>query len=303
MQAAGAKAVIREIAGVLLPVFGLAGVGYAWRAAGARFDLDFVTRLIVQVAGPCLVFQSLSRLALPLEEFLQIVWASIAMMAATALASAVLLRLAGLSIRSYLPALAIGNTGNLGLPLALFAFGEHGLALAIGVFVTNSIFQFTLVPMLQSGAPVLRTLVTTPMIYASAAGLLALVLEVPIPQWLGEAIGLLADLTIPLMLLALGHTLGGLRAANLKLALGLGTARLVLSFAIALGVSELMGVTGMAQGVLILQGVMPAAVFTYLFAVRYERDAEDVAGIVLVSTLLAAVLLPGLVPYLLGLSR
>jgi predicted permease len=60
---------------------------------------------------------------------------------------------------------------------------------------------------------------------------------------------------------------------------------------------------GVAQGVLVLQGAMPAAVFSYLFAARYERDAEDIAGIVLVSTLLGAALLPFLVSYALWLSR
>ena len=70
-----------------------------------------------------------------------------------------------------------------------------------------------------------------------------------------------------------------------------------------MAVSSLVGLHGTAQGVLVLQGAMPAAVFSYLFAARYERDAEDVAGIVLMSTLLAAVLLPAFVSYALWLSR
>ena len=126
--------------------------------------------------------------------------------------------------------------------------------------------------------------------------------DVPLPRWLIATVEMLGNLLIPLMLLALGHTLGGLKAQNFKLAFGLGAARLILAFAIAVLVSELMGLTGMAQGVLVLQGVMPAAVFTYLFAVRYERSADDIAGIVLMSTLLAALLLPLLVSYALWLA-
>ena len=101
------------------------------------------------------------------------------------------------------------------------------------------------------------------------------------PTGSDETIRLLGDLMIPLMLLALGHTLGGLRAGNSERAFGLGAARLVIALAVAVGVSRLLGLTGIAQGVLILQGTMPAAVFNYLFAARYQRDAEDVAGIVL----------------------
>jgi predicted permease len=89
----------------------------------------------------------------------------------------------------------------------------------------------------------------------------------------------------------------------LKRAFGLGSARLVIAFGVAVGVSAALGIHGVAQGVLVLQGSMPAAVFSYLFAARYERDAEDVAGIVLVSTLLTAVALPFTVSYSLWLAR
>ena len=94
------------------------------------------------------------------------------------------------------------------------------------------------------------------------------------------------------MLMALGNTIGGLKAHNLPRAFGLGAARLVISFVVAVGVSYALGLSGVAQGVLVLQGAMPAAVFSYLFAARYERDADDIAGIVLVSTLLGASTLP-----------
>jgi predicted permease len=77
---------------------------------------------------------------------------------------------------------------------------------------------------------------------------------------------------------------------------------LVLSFTIAVAVSELLGLSGVAQGALVLQGVMPAAVFNYLFAARYDRAVEDVAGIVLASTLMTGVLLPAIVSYVLRLA-
>ena len=297
------SAVIAEVAAVLLPVFSIAALGYVWRRSGAAFDLDFVTRLIMNVAGPCLVLESLSRLVLPLPEFFAMVGAAVAIMVATALVAAALLKVLRLPIRSYLPALTIGNVGNLGLPLCLFAFGEQGLALGVALYVTNSVGQFTLVPLLQARASFARTLATTPVIYAAVGGMAIKISGAAIPDWLDETLRLLGGLMIPLMLLALGHTVGGLRAHNLKRAFGLGSGRLVIAFIVAVGVSAALGIKGVAQGVLVLQGSMPAAVFSYLFAARYERDADDVAGIVLVSTLLAAVALPLTVSYALWLAR
>jgi predicted permease len=295
--------VITEVAEVLLPVFCIAGIGYLWRRLETPFELQFVTRLIMNVAGPCLVFDSLSNLTLPVSQFVTMVGAAIAMLAGTGVVAFVLLKILKLSIRSYLPALTIGNTGNLGLPLCLFAFGERGLGLAIAVYVTNSVGQFTLVPLLQTRVSIVRTLLTTPVLYGAAFGALFLGTGWPLPKWLEETVRLLGDLMIPLMLLALGHTIGGLRAGNLHRAVGLGAARLTIAFGVALGVSEALGLEGMAQGVLVMQGAMPAAVFSYLFAARYERAAEDVAGIVLMSTLLGALLLPFIVSYALWLSR
>lgn len=291
-----------QLAAILLPVFSLASVGYVWRRLRLPFEREFVTRVIMNVSGPCLIVDSLSRLTLPAGAFLVMVAASIAMFAATVLAALVVLKVAGLPIRSYLPALAIGNNGNLGLPLCLFAFGQAGLGLAVAVYVTNSVGQFTLTPMLQSRSSALRTLVRTPVIYGAVIGTLILVGDVELPEWIGTTLGLLGGLMIPLMLLALGNTLGGLRVARFPFALGWGAARLALGFLVALGIAELFHLEGIARGVLILQGTMPAAIFNYLFAARYDRHPDEVAGIVLMSTVIAALAMPALVSYVLFVS-
>jgi predicted permease len=211
-----------------------------------------------------------------------------------------ILKLAGLPVRSFLPALAIGNTGNLGLSVCFFAFGEEGLGLAIAVFVANSIGQFTLTPILQSGGSPWRTLVTTPVIYGAALGTTLLVGGYALPGWIASTVELLGALMIPLMLLALGHTLGGLRVKRLPFAAFWGFVRLVVGFAIAIAIAEILALEGVARGVLILQGAMPAAMFSYLFAARYDRAPDDVAGIVLMSTLFSVLTLPFVVAWVLA---
>ena len=294
---------IAEVAAVLAPVFVIAAIGYAWRLTGAPFDMPFVTHIIMYVAGPCLVFSSLSQLTLPLSQFWGMVGAMIVVTLTVAAVSAALIKILGLSQRSFLPALTLGNTGNLGLPLCLFAFGEEGLGLAVAIYVTNSLLQFTFVPLLHTRVSLVRTVFGTPMLWGAVAGLVALLADLKIPTWFATTVESIGDLLIPLMLMALGNTVGGLKAHNLPRAFGLGAARLVISFVAAVGVSFALGLSGVAQGVLVLQGAMPAAVFSYLFAARYDRDADDIAGIVLVSTLLGAVTLPLLVSYALWLAR
>jgi len=208
--------VISEVAAVLAPVLVMAAIGYAWRLTGAPFDMPFVTRIIMYVAGPCLVFTSLSRLTLPLSQFWGMVGAMIVVTLGVAAVSAALIKILGLPLRSFLPALTLGNTGNLGLPLCLFAFGEEGLGLAVAVYVTNSLLQFTFVPLLHTRVSVVRTLFSTPMLYGAALGLAVLIADVHVPVWLANTLSALGDLLIPLMLMALGNTIGSLKAPKPK---------------------------------------------------------------------------------------
>src|SRR5688572_17169300 len=224
----------------------MAAIGYAWRLTGAPFDMAFVTRIIMYVAGPCLVFTSLSRLTLPLVQFWQMVGAMLLVTLGVAAISAALIRILGLPQRSFLPALTLGNTGNLGLPLCLFAFGEEGLGLAVAIYVTNSLLQFTFVPLLHARVSVVRTLFSTPMLYGAVAGLAVLMADVHVPVWLANTVGALGDLLIPLMLMALGNTIGSLKTNNLSRAFGLGAARLIISFVVAVGVSYALGLSGVA---------------------------------------------------------
>ena len=290
---------IAELAGVLMPVFAIGAPGYGWRKAGVPFEREFVTRLVMSIAGPCLIVDSLSNLSLPLEVVGRMALGGVAMFATTIVVSLGIIRLARLPVRTFLPALAIGNTGNLGLSVCFFAFGEEGLGLAVAVFVAHSIGQFTLTPMLQSGRSPWRTLVTTPVIYGAAIGTTLLVTGYALPDWIAGTVGLLGALMIPLMLLALGNTLGGLKVAHLPFASFWGLVRLVVGLAVAIGVALALDLEGTARGVLILQGAMPAAMFSYLFAARYDRAPDDVAGIVLMSTLFSFVSLPVVVAWVL----
>ncbi len=294
---------IQQLAGILLPVFIVTGVGFCWSRLKMPLDRDSMTSLVMNVATPCLVLDSVSKLTLPVSEFVTMLVAAAAMLLGAAAGGAIILKLFRLPTHSFLPALTFGNAGNMGMPLCLFAFGEQGLGLAAAVFLVAVVTQFTLAPALQDRKPPLRTLLTTPVVYGSAVGVVLLSTGARLPLWMDTTVGLLADVAIPLSLLTLGFCLADLRIKQAPLALGLGLARLSLGFGVALAVSEVLGLTGVSRGVLVLQGGMPTAIFSYLLSARYDRDPEDVAGIVLVSTLVSAVTLPFLVSYALWIAQ
>jgi predicted permease len=288
-----------QLVPIILPVLIAALIGYAWAGMRLPFDRDFVTRVIMNIGAPCLVLNGIANLEFPPAEFARSLLAAVTMLATTGLIAAIALRLARQPLRSFLPPIVFGNTGNLGLPLCLFAFGNEGLGLAVAVYLVYSVTQFVFGPLVQGREPAWRTLLTTPMIYAAIVGVLLLASDTQMPKSLSNTVQLLGGCAIPLMLLALGHSLATFRVNRPGKAVGLAVCRLLLGFAVGVAVAEALGLTGVQRGVIIIESSMPLAVFNYLLAARYDRHPDDVAGAILVSTVLSFLTLPALLLFVL----
>ena len=120
--------------------------------------------------------------------------------------------------------------------------------------------------------------------------------------WVQNTTKLLGNFTIPLMLIAMGVSLARFHIASVKRSLLISVLRLSMGFVVGVAIAELLGLEGIARGITILQSSMPVAVFSYLFAVRYNRSPEEVAGTVLISTVLSFLSLPLLLWYVLPLA-
>ncbi len=289
-----------ELIPIILPVLICTAVGFAWSRLGLPMDRETMTRLIMNVGTPCLILQGISGLPTGDPGFLRMVALAVAVHGGCAGIGFVALRALGQPVRSYLPVLIFGNSTNLGLPLCLFAFGQEGLGLGVGYVLVGSVGQFVLGPLVQGRSSPWRTLVQTPVIYAAAAGLALLLLGQTLPRWAGNTVGLLAGLAIPLMLLALGQALATIGARRTITASALALARVALGFLLALGLCTAFGLQGATRGVLLIQSAMPVAVFSYLFAARYQRHPDDAAGAIVVSTALSFLTLPALILFALA---
>lgn len=281
-----------ELAAILAPVFVAAGMGFIWARLGRPFDAAFVTALVTNVGAPCLVASTLTRLPVEPQLLGEMAGAVALAFAAFAGLGILLLRAMKLSLPSYLPALMFPNSGNMGLPLCLFAFGEAGLALAIIFFIVATLLQFTLGVGIAAGRFDPARLLRMPLIYAVAISLALVLAGVPVPAWIANSVELMGGLTIPLMLMALGVSLAQLRMTSIGRGLVLSLARLAGGLVIGLGIGWALDLPPIARGVLAIQSGMPVAVFNYLFAQIYRRQPAEVASMVLLSTALSFVSLP-----------
>lgn len=281
-----------DITAVMAPVFLIAALGFGWARAELPFDSSFITTFTINVATPCLVFSTLLRLRFGSVELATVAGASVACLLLSTVVALAILRVVRLRLRVYLPALVFPNSGNMGMPLCLFAFGDTGLGLAVVFFAVLCVVQFTLGPAIAAGQLDLRSVLRTPIIYAVAFALAMQGLGLDLPRWAGNTATLLGNCAVPIMLMSLGVALARLRPSGMGRALFMSALRLALGFGVGVVVAWVLGLTGTLRGVVIMQSSMPVAVFNYLWAARFNTAPEEVAGMVLGSTVLAFALLP-----------
>lgn len=286
-----------DLFAVIAPVLITAAIGYAWAKSGRLFDTEFITSIVLTLATPCLVFSALTGANVSLAAMGQVALAYLAVLAIMGVGGALLLRAIGWPAHSYLPAIMFGNLGNMGIPLALFAYGEAGLALAVAGFAIHSIGQFTVGVSVAAGTLSVRQLMRTPVIYGVLLALPFLAFALQPPLWVANTVKLLGTMVVPLMLLTLGVALARLKARRLGRSAIIALIRLGGGLLVGIAVAEALGLEGTARGVLIIQSTMPLAVFNYVFAQRYQREPEDIAAAIIMSTVVSFASLPFLLLY------
>ena len=277
---------------VVGPVFLVAFVGYVWSRRGAPFDPRFIALMVTSVATPSMVVDSLSTSGLQTGALGAIALASLLCHALSLGAGWLFVRAVGQPTTVFVPALTFPNTGNMGLPLGMFAFGPPGLALSIGYYAVASLLQFTVGQSIAAKEIDPRALLKMPLIWAIAFGLFLALTGLQLPSVASRGLHILGGLMVPLMLLSLGYSLARLKFSSLGRGVMFSTARLFGGFAIGWLVATVLGLDGLARGVVVVQSSMPSAVYNYMFAERFGNQPEEVAGVVVVSTLMAIPLLP-----------
>ena len=293
---------LNELFAILAPIMISTGIGYAWGKIGTEFPTDFISRIVMYIGTPCLIISVMAKVKVEPAVMGDVALATAIVMTAMGVIGWLWLRSLKLSVATYLPPLIFPNNGNMGLPLCLFAFGQTGLALALGSFMVMMVATFTVGLLLVAEGgwrDRLLSVAKQPVMYAMAIAVVLLVTHTDLPRWLGNTVDLLGGIAIPLMTLALGVSLATLKIQFLSRSIAFSLARVFGGLLLGYIVCHIMGLTGVSRAVVLLQSAMPIAVFNYLLALRYNRQPEEVAAMVLVSTLIAFAGLPFLLASLL----
>lgn len=280
-----------QILSTLLPVFLIAGCG----ALYGRFrspDIRVLNTLNMELFVPLLVFAVLADQKAPLQDYADLALAGTVIVLGSGLLLWPLARVLKLDLRTFLPPMMFNNTGNMGIPLMVLAFGEKALPAAVVLFVVEMLLHFSVgLYVLNPKVPLWR-LLRVPVVIASIAGLSVNLGGVPLPGWLLTSCDMLGQVSVPLMLFALGVRLLDVDFSAWRLGLLGAIACPASGLLLAWPMIHLLDLQGVQLATLWVFAALPPAVLNYILAEQFQQEPHKVAAMVLIGNLGSVAVMP-----------
>ncbi len=282
---------ITRIADVIVPVFLIVAIGYGY-ARRAPPDLSAFNRIALDVLAPVLVYSALASKDFRIADHVPLLIGGTVLILGCGLLAWPLARLFGAQPRTLVPVVMFNNSGNMGLPLALLAFGPAHFGAAVALFSVANLFHFSIGARITSASARTRDLLLSPLMIGTALGFASALSDVRPPDLLLSGLKLLGDALLPMMLFALGVRLTSLTRHGLALGLLGALARPLIGLAIGIPLAWALGLEGAARGQLLLFAALPPAVMQFMLADRYQQEPEKVAAMIMLGNALAVVFVP-----------
>ena len=279
---------------VLFPVFFIIGIGYFLGKKNPEIDTTFIANFAGNIGSPAMVFYAITTTGITYAIFLEYFIYSLFAIFGFSLIGILFLKLLKKDIITELPPFILPNTGNMGLPLCLFAYGNQGLGIAATIASLVILFHFTLGIFLASKKLKFQVLLKSPPFYAIIVSVLFLYYEIETPTFLINTTMMLTYAAIFLILMSLGIALTRFKVFSFKSALISSVGRVILGPVIGFIIIKFFNLSGFAAGVLLIQCSMPSAVLTYLVGSLYSSKevVDSIASMIVVSTIMSFLTVP-----------
>ena len=284
---------------VLFPVFFVIGIGYYLGKKNPNINTDFITTFAGNVGTPAMIFYTITTTGVTLSVFTEYFIYALIIIGGFSLVGILFLLLLKKDFISELPPLILPNTGNMGIPICLFAYGTAGLGVASAIASVVILLHFTLGVLLAKKSFSLEILIKNMPIYGIIVSVIFLYFEWDVPGYLENTTFLLTYATIFLVLMSLGIALSRLKVVSWTHASILGAVRVIIGPIIGFGLIKFFNLNGFAAGVLLIQSCMPSAVLTYLVGSMYseKKVVDSVASVIVTSTIMSFITIPIVVYY------
>ena len=278
---------------VIFPVFFVIGVGYYLGKKNPKFDTNFITTFAGNIGTPAMIFYTVTTTGISFSIFTQYFIYALIMIGGFAVIGLIFLFLLKKDLSMELPPLILPNTGNMGIPICLFAYGSQGLGVASAIASVIILFHFTLGIFLAKKKFSLDIVIKSPPVYAIIISVIFLYFQIETPLFLENTTFLLTYATIFLVLMSLGIALTRFKF-SLRNSILLSLCRVILGPLIAFIIIYNFDLSGFAAGVLLIQSAMPSAILNYLVGSMYspKKVIDSIASTIVVSTVMSFFTIP-----------
>lgn len=282
---------LERIAGIVFPIYAIVAIGYAY-GRWKKPDMGVANQINMDIFVPALVFSALAAKSFNLGAHLGLLAGAIAVVLGCGLMAWPIARLLGVPVNTFVPPMMFKNAGNMGLPLMVLAFGDDALPAAVVLFLCSNLLHYSLGTWMLDHHARLSGLWRVPVIAAALAGLAVSLMQLPLWHPILMGIKMLGDISIPLLLFALGVRLTDSAHADWKLSLIGALTTPLCGVLLALAANFLLGLEGREAAMLVVFGALPPAVLNYIFAERYNQEPDRAASIVLIGNSASMVIIP-----------
>ena len=274
---------------VLFPVFLVIGIGYWYGKKDPKFNTNFITTFAGNFGLPAIIFYSLTSTNMSIDLFLRFSYYITLYVLVFAFIGIIILKILNKDIYRLLPPLILPNTGNMGMPLCLFAYGQMGLAIATAATAMILVFHFSVNILLASKKFSFKPLLNCIPVYALLISLLFVYFKITPPKFLENATFLIGYSAIFLVLMSLGIALSKLKVFLFKETLIYSLIRVIIGPIVGFAFVKFFNLSGIEAGVMFIQASMPSAILTYLVSKIYspKKISGSIASTVALSTFLS----------------
>ena len=280
---------------VLFPVFFVVGIGYYLGKKNPKIDTAFITNFAANVGTPSMILYALNPINISFDVFKYYFGYYVIAIIGFILIGIICLFIQNTKdIVRELPPLIMPNTGNMGLPICLFAYGSQGLGVSASISALIILCHFTLGVFLAARKFSIDVIIKSPPFYAIIVAVILLYYDYHLPVFIENTTFLLMYATIFLILMSLGIALTRFKVFSFKKALICSIGRVIVGPIIGFLLIKYFKLTGFAAGVLLIQCSMPSAVLNYLVASIYspKKIIDSVASTIVVSTVMSFFTIP-----------
>lgn len=287
-----------QIFTIVFPIFAIVFIGFIY---GRKYNPEMGTanKLNIDLFTPALIFHVLSDQGFQLESYYQLALAAIIVVIFSGFLAWPLAKIMGFKTKTFVPPMMFSNTGNFGLPLAVFAFGEKALPAAVMLFVVENTLHFSVGMKMMDRKISLLNIIKIPMVFSAILGLSFSITDIHLPQMLGTTIEMIGLIAVPLMLISLGVRLTAVDFQDWKIGIAGAIICPATGLLIFLMLSPFLSLSDTQYGQLLIFSILPPAVLNFMVAEKYKQEPKQVASIVLLGNLGSLITIPAVLYFLL----